>query len=519
MWMLALSLLCVGAGALQLAEEPQDRLVTAGERLDLQCRVRGQAGPCTWQRDGRALQVGDMARAQLVHGCSLTLHPVLPRDQGQYSCSSGDLTSREAQVTVVAEPGVPHIRQGREGEHLEVTQGSQVHLQCESQGGVPPAELEWRVGGSPVTDLQRISEQVTRLGDTGTWKTVSTFTFLATEDSTVTCQAASQQFPAAKLTLPLQVKVRFRPNVEILVNQEVVREGDSFEVLCKSLAYPEEVGYRWFFKGLELEGLVNNSILIEEISRMYDQADISCLVDNEEGRGSASTSLDILYSPTILLHPRSQIAKRKDNVTFHCVAEGNPTPAYLWTRGRTDSLVQAGRQNLSLVATERTEAVYKCQVFSEGHELVSSLPASLTLIRKPVIDAESRKFGSLGQDAILQCRTRSVSNRTRIVWLRDLEPLDLSLARYSVVPTYLYREQRSDLLIRNLRPEDFGQYGCFAENEVGTAMQEVRLVEDSTDILTLVVGLTCVLGLLLLLAIFLYYRARRICGGSDPEKD
>ena len=79
MWMLALSLLCVGAGALQLAEEPQDRLVTAGERLDLQCRVRGQAGPCTWQRDGRALQVGDMARAQLVHSCSLTLHPVLPR--------------------------------------------------------------------------------------------------------------------------------------------------------------------------------------------------------------------------------------------------------------------------------------------------------------------------------------------------------------------------------------------------------------------------------------------------------
>ena len=36
----------------------------------------------------------------------------------------------------------------------------QVHLQCESQGGVPPAELEWRVEGSPVTDLQRISEQV-----------------------------------------------------------------------------------------------------------------------------------------------------------------------------------------------------------------------------------------------------------------------------------------------------------------------------------------------------------------------
>ena len=50
MWMLGISLLCVGAGALQLAEEPQDRLVTAGERLGLQCRVRGQAGPCQESR-------------------------------------------------------------------------------------------------------------------------------------------------------------------------------------------------------------------------------------------------------------------------------------------------------------------------------------------------------------------------------------------------------------------------------------------------------------------------------------
>ena len=91
-----------------------------------------------------------------------------------------------------------------------------------------------------------------------------------------------------------------------------------------------------------------------------------------------------LYT-TISTLSRSQIAKRKDNVTFHCVAEGNPGPQYLWTRGRQDSLVQvniiffvitirikmlnvpfmddqAGKQNLSLVATEKTEAVYRCQV-------------------------------------------------------------------------------------------------------------------------------------------------------------
>ena len=102
-------------------------------------------------------------------------------------------------------------------------------------------------------------------------------------------------------------------------------------------------------------------------------------------------------------------------------------------------------------------------MFSKGNELVSSLPASLTLIRyrpevpdlttppscrAPVIETEPERVGSLGQDLILQCRTRSVSNRTRIVWLRDLQPLKISPERHSVVATFLEREQRSDLLIR-----------------------------------------------------------------------
>ena len=99
---------------------------------------------------------------------------------------------------------------------------------------------------------------------------------------------------------------------------------------------------------------------------MYDQADITCLVENEEGMGQDSTQLDVQFPPTILLHPRSQVAKRKDNVTFHCVAEGNPVPSYIWTVGRRDSLLQAGTQNLSLVASEKTEAVYRCQVGQDG---------------------------------------------------------------------------------------------------------------------------------------------------------
>jgi len=86
-----------------------------------------------------------------------------------------------------------------------------------------------------------VTDHVTRISDTGTWRTISTFTFLPDEVTTITCQASSSAFPTVKTSQPLEVKVRFRPKVEVMVNQDVVREGDSFEVLCKSSAYPRRL--------------------------------------------------------------------------------------------------------------------------------------------------------------------------------------------------------------------------------------------------------------------------------------
>merc|ERR1711902_71906 len=273
--------------------------------------------------------------------CDLTIEPLLPGDEGKYDCNNGP--SRH-HLRVLVEAGVPYIEEGRQSNVLDVQEGHQAELHCVSQGGRPAAEIEWRRDGQPVNELDRIFEEVTRAGDG--WRTRSTFTFRPLVATNVTCSASN----------------------------EAVKERDSFEVLCKSSAYPQDVGYRWFFSGAELEGMTDNALLIEEISRMYDQADITCLVENEEGEGQGSTQLDVQFPPTILLHPRSQVARRKDNVTFHCVAEGNPMPSYIWTVGRKDSLLQAGTQNLSLVASEKTEAVYRCHVFSDGNEMVSSLP-------------------------------------------------------------------------------------------------------------------------------------------------
>merc|ERR1712130_406893 len=221
------------------------------------------------------------------------------------------------------------------------------------------------------------------------------------------------------------------------------------------------------------------------------------------GQGQGSAQLNVQFPPTILLHPRSQVAKRKENVTFHCVAEGNPVPSYVWTVGREDSLLRAGTQNLSLVASEKTEAVYRCHVFSDGNKLVSSLPASLTLIRKPVVKMESEKWASLGQDVILNCAIRAVSNSTRL----------------EVITQYKEWQRTSRLLIKNLEVGDFGEYACFAENQVGTDLAMIQMrMKSSVGILSVVAAITCILGVVLLLSIFVYIRLKKRCCGELPEE-
>merc|ERR1712172_276813 len=312
-----------------LGQKFQPLTGTAGQAVSLTC---GLDSGCMWRKDGVALALderSDQARFS-IGSCILTIEPLLAGDEGKYDCNNGK--SRH-QLTVLVEVGVPYIEEGRQ-DRMEVQEGDQAELHCVSQGGKPAAEIEWRRDGQPVAELDRIFEEVRRMGDG--WKTRSTFTFRPEESTNVTCLASNEVVRESRVSSGLEVLVRGRPRVEVKVDQDVVREGDSFEVLCKSFAYPEDVGYRWFFSGSELEGMTDNALLIEEISRMYNQADISCLVENEEGQGQGSTQLNVQFPPTILLHPRSQVAKKEGKCDFPLCGRGKPSSLLCldsWTGG------------------------------------------------------------------------------------------------------------------------------------------------------------------------------------------
>eukprot|EP00091_Calanus_sinicus_P003248 TRINITY_DN13410_c0_g1_i1.p1 TRINITY_DN13410_c0_g1~~TRINITY_DN13410_c0_g1_i1.p1 ORF type:complete len:177 (+),score=41.17 TRINITY_DN13410_c0_g1_i1:24-554(+) len=135
-----------------------------------------------------------------------------------------------------------------------------------------------------------------------------------------------------------KIKLRFMPKVSIDLSKDRIQEGDKFSVTCNSKAYPENVAYKWFFGGIEIAGEKNETLMIEDISREHHASDVKCLVENEVGRTAMATTLNVEFPPTILKHPESVIAKRGDNVTFYCVAEGNPEPVYIWTKDKANIL-------------------------------------------------------------------------------------------------------------------------------------------------------------------------------------
>ena len=124
------------------------------------------------------------------HMCDLTIEPVLPLDEGKYECQvSGvdgipPIASPPVFLSVNSEPGKPHILQAREKDLLEVKEGEEVELECQSQGGKPPAELQWWDGkGNRI--VSNVREEVSRMGEGKTFKTVSHLKFVPKKSVTV----------------------------------------------------------------------------------------------------------------------------------------------------------------------------------------------------------------------------------------------------------------------------------------------------------------------------------------------
>eukprot|EP00092_Neocalanus_flemingeri_P000447 GFUD01000476.1.p1 GENE.GFUD01000476.1~~GFUD01000476.1.p1 ORF type:complete len:622 (-),score=168.19 GFUD01000476.1:456-2087(-) len=478
-------------------------------------------GACQWTKDGFGLgtdpNLPGFPRFSMDEDkpgdCHLNIFPVLPEDEGLYECQVGAvpgmaaIKSDTAKVTVIAPPGQPYIKQAKVTDTLEVLEGEEVVLDCETHGAKPAAEIQWTDQDGKVI-MSNLLETVTKLGKTKTFKTVSTLKMTPKSKMSITCSAFSDAFKEPRNSRKLTIQLKYKPKLSLNVTNENIKEGMTLVVKCASEAYPSNVTYNWFINDDEMMEH-SDTFTIENVSKDMNNAVLRCEADNSVGKSETSTILNVEFIPKILTHPTSEIAKYGDEVTLTCLAEGNPEPNYVWVKGKSQELVGVS-QNITLTATDDTEDEYTCKVFVEGHKLLISETATLRIMRKPNIFTETVKYAKIGDDVILQCRVESLSNNTKVTWTKNNEPIDREHVKHKILHTDGLYQFASDLIIYNIEERDFTNYGCFSSNEVGTDYKVFPLEEEEeSDYVTIAITINTIVGIIILVFLLIYHNKKK----------
>jgi len=384
---------------------PQNTTVVAGKTAKLSCVVGNMVGSCKWTKDG--LSVEGVSRfiigGETNSNCDLTIHPTLAQDEGRYQCQvSGDygvspIISQPVMLTVNSEPGQPYIVEGREEGMVKIEQGEEVELHCESQGGRPPAEIQWwdEVTGRRI--VSDVTEHVTRMEDSKTFKTVSKLRFRPDGGRKIQCSAHNEAFPAGKLSHSLDVVVRGHPDEET----KELQDGDSIKIFCNNQEQVEEMKIKWFLNDVEITGETRNFLEIEQFSKSYDKSKVKCTARTRNGVEEVKRVVQLVYreeneDPKVLpikfkdiikkkqskrksrKFPKADVEKKK--TMFTCVIEEDEVtkePKYVWINGK---LQKTTEENLVDAADENKK--YKCTVIPKGMKKMKKMAKDLKIFTK-----------------------------------------------------------------------------------------------------------------------------------------
>jgi len=285
--------------------------------------------------------------------------------------------------------------QAMEGEMMEVQEGEEVELQCESQGGRPPAEIQWWDGeGKRI--VSDVTEHVRKMENTKMFKTVSTLRFTPSTGQQVKCSAHNDAFPAMRLSHPLWIIIKGHPNVEEIE----LGDGDSVKVNCFDKGIKDNVKFRWFINDIEIPDETNNSLEIEKFSKSYDKTKVRCSIKDSHGKDESVRIVKLIHKSNPNIEPRiihktsnkKQGPKTNSNIIvenkklsiFTCIVEENEEakPKYVWIDGKLRNVIDDENGD-----TADQNKKYKCKVIPNGTKKMNRMSKDMKKVSKTL-----RKF-------------------------------------------------------------------------------------------------------------------------------
>merc|ERR1719334_1070444 len=259
-------------------------------------------------------------------------------------------------------PGEPSIQLVTEGDGF-------LELACESEGGRPAAEIEWR----HVEDGKRILSQVTEVVHKihHGFRTVSTVRLDSSMKGSIECSAQNDAFPNGKVSDRLHIG-------EVEDVEEEIKEledGDSIIVACENdaVASGAAVKFKWSINGAEIFHETENMLELQQFSRSYDNAKIKCFKQvNDIGKFKLVRSLTLVHKS-----PKKSLKSRvfsKQNM-LSCVPENEND-----VEEPKEVFVRTPTKKGTFLAWDSNNRKFKCRMIVQGYEKLNKLGRDVTVM-------------------------------------------------------------------------------------------------------------------------------------------
>ncbi|XP_018335575.1 hemicentin-2 isoform X2 [Agrilus planipennis] len=285
------------------------------------------------------------------------------RDNGKFECkvkaggSGANLHAQRYTLTVLTVPHQPEVAQGT---YVTATEGKPLNLTCSTVGGSPDPSVRWYRDGSTYPLNAELKNGGSR--DQPTTATLSLVPDKEDDGSIFSCEVWNRAMQdGTKLKTTVTLNVNYFPRVEVGPENPLRVERDSSTTLeCTVDAKPKVNTIRWTRNGRFISS--SNSHILHRVS-IQDAGKYTCSADNGLGKvGEKEITLDVLYSPVVVLEAKTKEAEEGEAVSIKCNITSNPLPATVeWIKDGKPDFRQSGPiLKLNHVTAENT-GTYICR--------------------------------------------------------------------------------------------------------------------------------------------------------------
>ncbi|KAM5168544.1 obscurin isoform 12-T12 [Callospermophilus lateralis] len=432
----------------RFTENLKSREAMEGTTATLRCELSRKA-PVEWRKGVKTLISGDRLRLRQDGAvCELQISGLATTDAGEYSCVCGE-EKTAATLTVKALPA--KFTKGLRNE--EAVEGATAMLQCVLSREAP---VEWRKGVKTLTSGDRL-----RLRQDGAVCELQISGLATTDAGEYSCVCGEEKTAATLTVRALPAKF-----TKGLRNEEAVEGATAMLQCVLSREAPVEwrKGVKTLTSGDRLRLRQDGAVCELQIQGLAreDAGEYSCVCGQER----TSATLTVRALPARFIEDlRNQEATEGSTTTLRC--ELSKAAPVEWTKG-SETLRDGDRYRLrqegatcelqiqGLTVAEAGE--YSCVCGQERTSAVLTVRVPQAVFREPLQCLQAEE----GSTARLQCEL-SLPNAT-VVWSKNGLELQADGRR-----ELQQQGCTAELVLRDLRREDAGEYSCACGSQATSA--------------------------------------------------